>query len=213
MKYSKNLKKSVSLKKQTFDIASEVNYFTQNEIQSFLSVLNNAENRLMFMIGLELGARVSEVAGLRWDNINWTNKYITVWDEKKNLWRTCTISRETWDMLKERKKLVDARKDKLVFTYSTKTFNRYFKAWAAAAGVSRTRVLPKSGKQVDGIRWHMLRHTYVVQSIRAGREWNEIAQQTGDTLGTLVHTYGHLSIEDRVESTDNKPLIRANELR
>jgi integrase len=149
----------------------------------------------MFLLGLDLGARVSEIAGLRWDCINWTNKFVTVWDEKKDCWRTCTLSPDTWGLLKAKKDRADMRTEKLVFPISHKTFNRRIKAWAVKAGMTKY------------VRWHTLRHTYVIQARRAGRDWNEISQQTGDTLETLVGTYGSLSIEDRVEMTEKKPLI------
>jgi len=158
----------------------------------------------MFILGLDLGTRVSEIAGLRWDTINWANQFITVWDEKKDLWRTCTVSPDSWELLKKRRDATDKRGEKLVFPYSHKTFNRRIKEWAKKAGVERT----KPGQHASAIRWHFLRHTHVVQARRAGRDWNEIAQQTGDTLATLVTTYGNLSLEDRIESTNEKPLIQ-----
>ena len=176
--------------------ASEPKYLTQNEIQAILSVVHDEENRLLLLTGLDLGARVSEVIGLQWDCINWPNKYVTIWDEKKDCWRTCTISPATWQLLKAKKERVDTRKEKLVFPLSAKTLNRRIKQWARDANIT-TRV-----------RWHTLRHTHIVQARRAGRDWNEISQQTGDTVITLIQVYAKLSIEDRVEMTEKKPLIQ-----
>ena len=190
---------SDSLKKQTPMIASTVNYFTQSEIRSLLSVIDDEENRLLFLLGLDLGARVSEVADLQWDRINWSNKFVTIHDFKKKGWRTCTLSPASWELLKAKKERTDTRKEKLIFPFCDKTFNRYIKGWALKAGIERR------------VRWHTLRHTYVIQARRAGRDWNEIAQQTGDTLSTLVQVYGNLSIEDRVDLTDKKPLIEGDE--
>jgi len=187
---------SDSIEKRTSEAASNLKYLTQNEIRSILSVLHGEENRLMFILGLDLGTRVSEIASLRWDCINWSNRFITVWDEKKDVWRSCTVSPDSWELLKKRKDSTDMRGQKLVFPISHKTFNRRIKEWAEKAGIERR------------VRWHTLRHTHVVQARRAGRDWNEISQQTGDTLATLVQTYGNLSLEDRIESTDEKPLIQ-----
>lgn len=196
MKRSMGNPVSVSREKQTTEGASLPKYLTQIEIRAILSVLHEEENRLMFLIGFDLGARVSEIAGLRWDCINWANKFVTIWDEKKDVGRTCTISADSWELLKRKRDSIDMREEKLVFPISHKTFNRRIKAWAKKAGIEQT------------VRWHTLRHTHIVQARRAGRDWNEIAQQTGDSLSTLVHTYGVLSIEDRVEMTEKRPLIQ-----
>ena len=186
---------SDSVRKRDNREASEPKYLTQNEITAILSVLHEEENRLLFILGLDLGARVSEVVGLQWDCINWPNKYITIWDEKKDCWRTCTVSPATWALLKAKKERVDTRKEKLVFPMSAKTLNRRIKQWARDANIT-TRV-----------RWHTLRHTHIVQARRAGRDWNEISQQTGDSVTTLIQVYARLSIEDRVEMTEKKPII------
>ena len=179
--------------------ASEPKYLTQNEIQAILSVVHDEENRLLLLTGLDLGARVSEVVGLQWDCINWPNKYVTIWDEKKDCWRTCTISPATWQLLKAKKERIDTRKEKLVFPLSAKTLNRRIKQWARDANITMR------------VRWHTLRHTHIVQARRAGRDWNEISQQTGDTVITLIQVYAKLSIEDRVEMTEKKPLIQQAE--
>lgn len=188
---------SVSVRERDNREASEPKYLTQSEIQRILSVIHDEENRLLFLLGLDLGARVSEIVGLRWDCINWSNKFITVYDEKKDCWRTCTVSPATWQLLRSKKGKVDTRREKLVFPMSAKTLNRRIKQWAKDANITIR------------VRWHTLRHTHIVQARRAGRDWNEISQQTGDTVATLIQVYGRLSIEDRVELAEKKPLIRA----
>jgi integrase len=191
----KNELMSDSVRERDKREASEPKYLTQSEIQAILSVIHDEENRLLFLLGLDLGARVSEVVGLQWDRINWPNKFITIYDEKKDCWRTCTVSAATWQLLKAKKAKVDTRKQKLVFPMSAKTLNRRIKLWAKNANITMR------------VRWHTLRHTHIVQARRAGRDWNEISQQTGDTVTTLIQVYAKLSIEDRVDLTEKKPLI------
>ena len=185
---------SVSSGKETQDIASPQKYFTESEIQAILSVLHKWQDRLLFMVGLELGSRVSEVSSLKWANVNFQEKYVVIWDEKKDRYRACVLPQEVWTGLWEYAKTIDKRVGKRVFPYSSKTLNRRIKQWAKDAGITRR------------VRWHTLRHTYVVESRNKGREWSLISAQTGDTAATLIQEYDKLSLEDRQKMTDERPL-------
>jgi site-specific recombinase XerD len=218
-------KMSVSTKKQTNSEASVVNYFTQDEIVAMMSVLEKQENdelanlinsrngqkdlrlakqdRLMFNLGFELGTRVNELVGeqgLSWESFDYERKLVKVWDEKKDKHRMCTIPADSWTEVQNYRNYLkehfDMRKEVLLFPMSDKTANRRIKAWALAIGVKRN------------VRWHMLRHTFVVQSRRVGRDWNFLSIQTGDRASTLIEIYGRLSIEDRQQISDQRPLIQ-----
>jgi len=211
---------SVSSRNRTNPAASTIDYFSAAEISAILSVFDQAEKmhldklqkepyghsrywprlvkirqrRIMFRLGLELGARVSELIGLRSEDLARDRLTIALWDEKKDLERACTIPDELWEELAAFGKMVDKRHG-LLFPISDKTANRWLKEAAARAGVKRR------------VRWHMMRHTHVVQSRRAGRDWNWIAQQTGDSVATLIKWYSKLSIEDRHEIGNSTSLV------
>jgi integrase len=171
-----------------------MSYFKTEEIVGILSVLHEEQDRLLFLVGLELGGRVSEVSTLKWSNVNFGEKYLVVWDEKKDKYRVCTLPENVWGHLREYAKKVDKRKEDRVFPYSSKTLNRRIKEWARLAGITRR------------VRWHTLRHTYVVESRKKGRDWSLISAQTGDTAATLIQEYSKLSLEDRQKMTNEKPL-------
>ena len=192
---------SVSSHKETSERASRVKYFTESEIMQILTVLHEEENRLLFQVGLELGARVSEIAGLKWSDLQTTDKpyYVVLWDEKKDQHRVCTLPDNLWQLLREYRKKVDERKEKRIFPYSAKTLNRRIKSWAKDAGIARR------------VRWHDLRHTHVVRSRQKGRDWAAISMQTGDTAATLITTYSQLTVEDRQKISNEKPLIEGVE--
>jgi len=209
MKEPKNSAKSVSGKELDKLIASTPKYFTQDEIQAILSVLHDGENRLLFQLGLELGARVSEIESLKWSNINFKDKYIVIWDEKKDCFRTCTVPEYIWGLLKEFKTGIDTRKEIRVFPYSYKTLNRRIKEWTIQASIERLFYSRANApdKKESKARWHFLRHTYVVQSRRAGRDWDIISLQTGDRVATLIQEYSKLSLEDRIRISTEKPIV------
>lgn len=220
-------KMSVSIKKPTKSKASTITYFNEDEIGRLLSVLENGKNnalakavfkkngqkhlrsamqdRLMFMLGIELGTRVNELVGpkgLSWESFDQELHIVRVWDEKKDKYRNCLIPTSLWDELMQYRDWLsqnfDMRKEKQIFSMSDKTANRRIKSWALGAGIKRD------------VRWHMLRHTHVIQSRRVGRDWNWISMQTGDKASTLIEIYGKLTNEERQEISDQNPLFRSN---
>jgi len=195
----------------------EIPHFSELEIRAILSTITNEESRLLFKVGLDLGARASEIAtptqktdgkakpmhtelcGIRWSRINFKEEYVVIWDEKKDQLRTCQLQKNTWKALKEYSKREDVlkrkRHDDRVFPYSTRTINRYLNEMAKDAGIERH------------VHWHMIRHSFVIHSRRAGRDWKFIAQQTGDKVSTLMENYSHFSLEERQEIIDKHPLL------
>jgi integrase/recombinase XerD len=202
-------------------MSSTIYYFTTAEISGIMSVFAVREGdilddmkrepgrhsrylprlisvrrqRIMFLMGLELGPRVSEIIGLRWTSLDWDNRIVTIWDEKKDVARCCTMPDKIWEELRSFRDLVDLRKEQRIFPITDKTANRWIKEWARAAGIKRR------------VRWHMMRHTHIVQSRRAGRDWDWISQQTGDSLATLIKWYSRLSLEDRHEIGNGTRLL------
>lgn len=201
----------------------EIPHFSEAELRAILSTENSPERRLVFLVGLDLGGRASEIAtptqklpkpdkngyvpvemltercGVRWGNINWKEKYVVIWDEKKDTYRTCQLQATTWKALKEYSKRDDVvkarRNDDRVFPYSTRTLNRFLNQIARGAGIERR------------VHWHMMRHSFVIHSRRAGRDWKFISQQTGDKVSTLMEHYSAYSLEERQEIIDKHPLL------
>ena len=193
-----------------------IKYLTEAEIKAILSALRSEENGLLFRMGLDLGARASEIAtptpkptkdtvpkpdltALRWSNVRFKEEQVILWDEKKDRYRVCQLSKANWKLLKaysKREDVIAARRhDDRVFPISTRTLNRRLKEWAKDAEIEHP------------VHWHMIRHSYVIHSRRAGRDWRAISQQTGDSIVTLMKTYGYLSLEDTQEIIDKHPLL------
>ena len=201
-------------------VASTQFYLQSSEISAILSVLDKQEqallaeyateasrqsldrrmqrfkqDRLMILMGLDLGARVGEIVTIPWEDIDFNSRIVKIWDEKKDALRLCVMSEPTWLKLIEYEKGIDHRRERWVFPVCAKTANRLIKGLAKEAGIQRR------------VRWHTLRHSYVVQGRRVGKDWDELAQQTGDSVASLISYYSKLSIEDRVKLANDKPLI------
>ncbi|MCG2717711.1 MAG: site-specific integrase [Nanoarchaeota archaeon] len=175
-----------------------MNYLNKEEIKGLLSVIDNLWDKCLITLGIDLGCRVSEIINIKLTDIDFDKQIIKLWDEKKNKVRICTISKDSKQLIEM---LINSRKKQtpLLFNFSYKTANRRVKKWCEKAGIVRN----KPGL----IRWHMLRHTYCVQSISVGRPIKLICQQTGDTELSILKYYNNFSEEDRVKISEDKPII------
>ena len=178
----------------------EMHPLTENEIVSFLDAIKDSPYRMLLTIDLFTGMRQGEIMGLTWDRVDFKAGTILIdrqlLHEKKKGGiykfgppknghsRTITPAKRVMEMLQAHKKqqaqarlkageLWDDRIPGLVFTNE---FGRNFSNTTLSHTVSRT------GKKigVDGLRFHDLRHSYAVASIRAG-----------DDVKTLQHNLGH----------------------
>lgn len=60
------------------EVKKEIKYWTKEETELFLNSLANEHYYSLFMITLNTGLRKSEVCGLMWDSIDFSNRIITV---------------------------------------------------------------------------------------------------------------------------------------
>lgn len=162
-------------------------YLTKDEIQRLLVPIDNMRDKLLIQLGLVMGCRVSEITSIRLKNVN--PDRIRLWDEKKDVFREVVIDEDTRILLKnylENEWEPEPHVPHQLFYFSRKTANRIIKRWFSKAG------LPK-----EKAHWHVLRHTYVVQSLDAGVPINHICEQTGDSPTTIIKVYGRPSLEAR----------------
>ena len=72
-------------------------------------------------------------------------------------------------------------------------YNRVFKKWCHKAGIDPLKA-----------HWHILRHTYIVQSKLKGRA---VQQQTGDSEVTILRVFSTLTPEERVRDAQARPIL------
>lgn len=172
-------------------------YLTKDEVQRLIVSIDDKRDRLLIQLGLVIGCRVSEIVTIDIKNIE--PDRIKIWDEKKNVFRDVVIDSATRALLKdflddgwEPRPHVKHR----LFYFSTKTANRILKRYCKAANIPD-----------DKAHWHILRHTYVMQSMDDGIPINHIAEQTGDSFQTLYEVYGkHPSIDSRLLMIERRKL-------
>lgn len=169
-------------------------YLTLDEIHRLLVCIDDKRDRLLIQLGLVLGCRVSEVVNIRLKNV--LADRIILWDEKKDTFREAVVDTETKmlldDYLKSEWKPRPHTPHRL-FYFSYKTANRIVKRWFARAGISGEKA-----------HWHVLRHTYVVQSLESGVPISHICEQTGDSANTVIRVYGRPSVDARCQTMNER---------
>lgn len=176
-------------------------YLTKDQVQKVLFHTSNPTEKMLVQLGLVLGCRVSEIVSIRLSDIGYCK--VQIWDEKKDKHRLVVWDPETDiqlraymknDLLPEPHTRKDHRR---LFPICGRTVNNYLKGIFTRAGISLSLA-----------HWHILRHTYVVQSLERGVPINHIVAQTGDSPVTILRVYGMPSIESRQEMIDKKAYWR-----
>ena len=188
-----------------------INPLDEAEIKSFLAAIQGHENELLFKVALFTGARQAELMGLQWQNVDFDSGTITISQqmihEKQKggryklastktatSVRTLTPAPVVMDWLKEQKRNQAKNRllmgdqygdefDGLVFTTPD---GRHLSNTTASHQAHR--IGQKIGK--PGFRFHDLRHTYAVMSLRAGDDLKTISSNMGHaTIGITMDTY------------------------
>lgn len=169
-------------------------YFYPEEIDKLLSIIDNLEDKTLFIFGLNVGLRVSELVNIKTKDLDLDRGVCKIFDFKKDEERIITfplsVSNQLRIYLSNRK-----RESKFLFPFSERTVNRKIQRWCKKAGV-------RKGTS------HWFRHTFIRLSQRVGRNLKIVQQNTGDTVETILKWYSSLSDKDRVNEMNKKPIMK-----
>ena len=188
----------------------KVRTLDKDELIDFLTEIKGHKYEPLLFTTVFTGLRLGEVLGLTWDCIDFDNNTITVEKQhgrdrvtgeyvftsiKNDQTRILTVAEEVMNVLREHKRnqrLMAKEAGKawsnpknLVFTTETgryienKMLYMYFK-----------RVMKKIG--MSDMRFHDLRHTYAVNSLKAGDDIKTLQENLGHaTASFTLSTYAH----------------------
>ena len=185
---------------------------TEKQIDDFLTAIRGSEYEPILKVDLFTGMRQGEIMGLTWDRVDFEAGTILIdrqmiYDRENKSYKLTSTKTDkprklkpapfVMDILKEcrRQQIADKLKagkmwnDRgfpgLVFTNH---FGGHFSKTTLTHNVTST------GKKigVDGLRFHDLRHTYAVASIRAGDDIKTISSNLGhSTISITLDIYAH----------------------
>lgn len=173
-------------------------YLTEDQLEKYMSAIDDRRKKVIFQTLLELGCRVGELCSLR---LKWFDGvFVKVWDEKSDKFRSSVISEELSEELEEwyfdiGRKVKNPGPRMFVYEHP-KTLRR----WSH-------NIADKIGVDLSQSPTHVFRGTYVRRAMSRGHNLQSICQQTGDTEETILKYYSKLSKDDRAKERKRKPLF------
>ncbi len=199
----------------------QVKTLADDDLAEFLRVIHGQPDELIYFVTVFTGLRQGEVLGLTWDCVDFENNTLLVNKQhsidrrtkeyrfsspKNGQSRTLTVADEVMDALREQRKRQEEWKkmvgslwsnpDQMVFTnelghfVSNKTLYNRFKRLMKANGF-------------DELRFHSLRHTFAVNSLRAGDDIKTVQENLGHaTAAFTLSTYAHATPNMKRESAN-----------
>lgn len=168
------------------------NPLSSEEVKNLIDSTTDLMTKTLFVIGFNTGMRISEIQGITKQNINEAELTITVWDEKKDVWRE---THPPSKVFKQVQLYLNTNKgaSRLLFNVSKKTIERRIQKYTQ-------EILGKKKS------WHAVRHTYVTLSRIRGVDISIVAQNTGDSYTTLLKVYSSLPKQLMREIIEEKEL-------
>ena len=206
-------------------IKKKVKPMNEHQIADFLKAIKGHKYENMFLVALFTGIRQGEVCGLQWECVDFDNgtilidkqlqslrgkmrgdkeKYVLV-PTKNSKERTITAAPFVMDLLWKTKQAQDAnRKDfgndfienGLVFT--DEIGNR-----VTPQALYRAFKLVVTELNMKDVRFHDLRHSYAVVSLKSGDDVKTVQENLGHaTASFTLDTYGHVTEKMKKDSAD-----------
>jgi integrase len=178
-----------------------VRFLSDEERKDLLEACKSSVTKHLYMIvvlALSTGARRGELMGLKWPDIDFERKVITLHETKNGERRLLPLTGHALDLLQAYAK--DKEKEKGLIFASAVNPKKPFEfrtAWETALKVAN----------VDDFRFHDLRHSTASYLAMNGATPAEIAEVLGHKTLQMVKRYAHLSqahTHSVVESMNNK---------
>lgn len=188
---------ALMVKKKRDKRPRKVKAFTREEAETLINSMNKPLYKIAVLIALNTGMRISEIAGLTWEDVDFFHQTITVnkqWNfrqdgsvgfkppKSKNSTRTLHLTASLAKALKEWKAANPHSID-----------GRIFPDLKKAHGSINNAI----GRFKPGFSFHALRHTFATLLLSETQDINLVAAVLGDNPATVITTYVHYTQDIR----------------
>jgi integrase len=143
------------------------------------------------LLSLNTGLRRGELFALRWDDIDFSQRTLSVMAEnaKSGKTRHIPLNDEAYSVLKGWKEQSQTVKGFIFEGKDGQPIHDVRTSWAT--------LLSKEQANVEGFRWHDLRHTFASKLVMAGVDLNTVRELLGHTDYKMTLRYAHLAPEHK----------------
>jgi integrase len=179
--------------------SGRVRFLSDDERKRLLEACRpHADLYLAVVLALTTGARQAEIMTLRFGQVDFGRRVITLTKTKNGETRTIPLVGEAFALLHERSRVRDMKEDRVFRPVTEKGETRSLRgAWESAL---------KSADVTD-FHWHDLRHTAASYLAMSGVSLVEIAKVLGHRTLQMVARYSHLA-DEHIVSTGEKLAAR-----
>ena len=148
----------------------------------------------MVLLSMNTGMRQGEVFKLKWTDVNFNSRHITVTghNAKNGKIRYIPLNTEAFDVLT---KWADQSTNSSEYVFANKDgrpFDNIKKGWA--------KILKAA--EIKGFRWHDLRHHFASKLVMAGVNLNTVRELLGHSSYAMTLRYAHLSAGHKAEAVE-----------
>ena len=170
---------------------ARVRYLSEEE-ESRLKAELGDEHWPKIDLAIHTGLRQAEQFGLRWSDIDFQQRVITVRQSKSGRARRVVMNETAVRILRD---LPSRQRSEFVFpsrggTTSMDAHNFANRVFRPALGRAR----------IDDFRWHDLRHTFASRLVILGASLRAVQEEMGHATILMTMRYSHLSVEQRLKT-------------
>lgn len=132
-------------------------------------------------LALETGCRASELLKLEWCDVNLTKRTAKLWETKNGENREIPLSSSAAAALQSLPRHISGR---------------VFNSWCAVESLNNAWRKSCERAEIDGLRFHDLRHEAISRLFEKGLNIMEVAHISGHKTLTMLKRYTHLKAED-----------------
>ena len=194
-------------------IEKKVRFLTLDEQAKFLKVAEDTDKYYQFALILQTGLRTGEVIGLKWEDVDFQKRTITIKrtmefrykdqefsigePKSKSGYRTIPMTQIAYDILKAKEKerrsikVFDLRYKDFVFINSNGMPTKNSAYDAALYKLANKAGIPK-------LSMHSLRHTFATRAIEAGMKPKTLQEILGHSnINTTMNLYVHITEDEK----------------
>jgi integrase len=158
----------------------------------------HADLYLALLLSLTTGGRQSEIMGLRWQQVDFARKTLTLMETKNGDRRTLPLVGEAFTLLQERSRVRSLKDDRVFVPVKEDGKQRNLReAWERALATA----------EIENFHWHDLRHTAASYLVMNGVSLVEVAKILGHRTLSMVARYAHLA-DEHIVATGEKLAAR-----